>query len=158
MCVHSTLHNCCTQYCTEQTWKFSLLQSNQSPLLQWCLFVGRAPQVISASSGPPKSTTQTLSQVLQPVLHSSQQSVPVAYNGPPFPAHKIIPSHGGSGPLSNTCFLGPESIMQTASQSVYPFWQSSQLWQTDRQTGRSRQSVYNNRLHLANAVMRRNNI
>jgi len=20
MCVHRTVHNCCTQYCTEQTW------------------------------------------------------------------------------------------------------------------------------------------
>jgi len=20
MCVHHTVHNCCTQYCTEQTW------------------------------------------------------------------------------------------------------------------------------------------
>jgi len=20
MCVHCTVHNCCTQYCTEQTW------------------------------------------------------------------------------------------------------------------------------------------
>jgi len=41
MCVHRTVHNCCTQYCTEQTWWFSLLPSRQSPLLRWCLFEGR---------------------------------------------------------------------------------------------------------------------
>jgi len=41
MCVHCTVHNCCAQYCTEQTWKFSLLPSRQSPLLRWCLFEGR---------------------------------------------------------------------------------------------------------------------
>jgi len=41
ICVHRTVHNCCTQYCTEQTWQFSLLHSRQSPLLRWCLFEGR---------------------------------------------------------------------------------------------------------------------
>ena len=41
MCVHRTVHNYCTQYCTEQTWQFSLLSSRQSPLLRWCLFEGR---------------------------------------------------------------------------------------------------------------------
>jgi len=32
--VHCTVHNCCAQYCTEQTWSFSLLPSRQSPLLR----------------------------------------------------------------------------------------------------------------------------
>ena len=41
MCVHCTVHNCCIQYCTEQTWSFSLLPSRQSPLLRLCLFEGR---------------------------------------------------------------------------------------------------------------------
>ena len=41
MCVHRTVHNCCTQYCTEQTWQFSPLPSRRSPQLQWCLFEGR---------------------------------------------------------------------------------------------------------------------
>ena len=41
MCVHRTVLNCCTQYCTEQTWQFSPLPSRQSPLLRWCLFEGR---------------------------------------------------------------------------------------------------------------------
>ena len=41
MCVHCTVDNCCTQYCTEQTWQFSLLPSRQSSLLRWCLFEER---------------------------------------------------------------------------------------------------------------------
>jgi len=41
MCVHRTVHNCCTEYCTEQTWLFSPLHSRQSPHLRWCLFEGR---------------------------------------------------------------------------------------------------------------------
>jgi len=38
MCAHCTVHNCCAQYCTEQTWQFFLLPSRQSPLLRWRLF------------------------------------------------------------------------------------------------------------------------
>ena len=41
MCVQFTVYNCCTQYCTEQTWKVSLLPSRKSPLLRWCLFEGK---------------------------------------------------------------------------------------------------------------------
>ena len=41
MCVHCTVHDCCTQYWTEQTWQFSLLPSRQLSLLRWCLFKGR---------------------------------------------------------------------------------------------------------------------
>jgi len=32
MCVHCTVHNCCTQYYTEQTWQFSLLPSRSFAL------------------------------------------------------------------------------------------------------------------------------
>jgi len=47
MCVHWSVHNCCAQYCTEQTWQFSLLPSRQSPLLWWCLFEGRGWGTVS---------------------------------------------------------------------------------------------------------------
>jgi len=41
--------------------------------------------------------------------------------GRPFP-HKITSSHGGSGPPSNTWFLGPpESTIQRVSRLVQPF-------------------------------------
>ena len=46
MCVHRTVHNCCTQYCTEQTWQFSPLPSRRSPQLRWCLFEGRGGGVV----------------------------------------------------------------------------------------------------------------
>jgi len=38
-----------------------------------------------ASFGPPESTTQTANQLVQPFPHSSQQKVPILYNGRPFP-------------------------------------------------------------------------
>jgi len=52
MCVHRTVHNCCTQYCTEQTWQFSLLPSRQSPHLRWCLFEGRDKELTPLSVIP----------------------------------------------------------------------------------------------------------
>jgi len=58
---------------------------------------------------------------------------------------KIAPSHGGSGPPSNTWSLGPpKSSNQTASRSVQLFLQGWLVWQTDTQS----YSVGNNRLHL----------
>jgi len=53
-------------------------------------------------------------------LHSSQQKVPILYNGRPIPQN--CPSHGGSGPHLIHGSLGPpESWTQTASRSLQPF-------------------------------------
>jgi len=43
-------------------------------------------------------------------LHSSRQRVPIFHNGPPLFPLKIAPSHGGSGPASNTWFLWPTRV------------------------------------------------
>ena len=52
-------------------------------------------------------------------------------------------------------FLDPsESTSQTASGSVQPSLQGSQLLQTDRQTNRPRYSISSSRLHLVTAVKR----
>jgi len=58
-----------------------------------------------ASFGLPESTTQTANRSVQPLLHSSQQKVPILYNGRPFP--KIAPFHEGISTSSNLWFLGP---------------------------------------------------
>jgi len=59
-----------------------------------------------ASFGPPESTTQTANRSVQPFLHSSQQSVPILYNGRPFSPNFPFP-RGMWTPPSNTWFLGP---------------------------------------------------
>jgi len=64
----------------------------------------------SASFGPPKSTTQTVNQSVQPFLHSAWQSL-VGH------ALIIAPSHEGSGPPLIHAFL--------PSQLVQPFVHSS---------------------------------
>jgi len=48
-----------------------------------------------ASFGSPESTTQAANQWFRPFLNSSQQEIPIFYNGRPT---RMAPSHGGSGP------------------------------------------------------------
>ena len=73
----------------------------------------RAPRLIHASLGSPKSTSQRASRLVEPFFHSPQQRVP-----------KIAPSHSGCGPPSNTWFFGKgptESTTQTTSHTVQSF-------------------------------------
>jgi len=58
------------------------------------------------SFGSPESTTQTANPSVQPLLCSWQQKVPILNNGIPFPP-KLPILMGGSGPPSNSWFLGP---------------------------------------------------
>jgi len=82
------------------------------------------PYPVHGFVGPPESTPQTASRSVQPFLHSSRQSVTTFYNGPFF-SFKIAPSCWGSGPPSNTRFLGPSKpITQTASRSVQQFYRA----------------------------------
>ena len=67
------------------------------------------PQVIHGSLSPPKHTIQTTSQLVQVFLHSSLQSVPKFYNGPPL-SPNIDCYIGAMWTPSNTCFLGPTRV------------------------------------------------
>ena len=80
-----------------------------------------------ASSGPPRSTTQTTSRSVKLFLHSSRQSVVGHAHCPGMSFPLIIaPSHGASRPHLIHASLGPpESITQMASQTVQPFLHSS---------------------------------
>ena len=66
----------------------------------------------SASFSPPESTTQIANRSAQPFLHSSQQKVPILYNGRPFPPKFPLPM-GRSGPPSNTWFHGSIQAKKT---------------------------------------------
>jgi len=86
--------------------------------------------LIRCCMGPSDSASQTASRSDQPFVHSSRQTVPILYNGPPL--SQDAPFHGRSGHASNIWFLGPpKSSTQTTSRSVQPFLQASQLWQRD---------------------------
>jgi len=92
----------------------------------------------------------------QPFLHSSQQHVPIFYDGLPLPPSKLPLPMGGSG--LHIIHGPPQSSIQMASRSVQPFLQGSVTdRQTDQRTDRPRSSICNNRPHLASAVMWRNN-
>jgi len=67
--------------------------------------------------GPPECTAQTAASVsVQPFLHSSRQ----CHRACPgiFFTLKIAPSHGGSGPPSNTWFLEPTRAHNTNGVSI----------------------------------------
>jgi len=57
--------------------------------------------------------------------------------------------HGSLGP--------PESSTQTAFQSVHPFFHSSLVWQTDRQTDHATRSITVRCIYTGSTEMRRNN-
>jgi len=60
----------------------------------------------NASLGLPESKSQTASRSVQPFLHTSRQSVPIRYNGTPFPPSKLALPMGG-WTSSDRWFLGP---------------------------------------------------
>jgi len=75
--------------------------------------------------------------------------------GRPFP-HKIAHSHGGSGPPTNTWFLGPTWVHNSNSISIGSAVFAGLTIVTDRPTDRPRYSVCNNRPHLRSTAMRPN--
>jgi len=62
------------------------------------------PHLTHDSLGPFESTAQTANWSVQPFLHSSQQKVPILYNGGPFPP-KLSLLVGGMGTPSFSWFL-----------------------------------------------------
>ena len=104
-----------------------------------------------ASLGPPESISETASRLVQPLLHSPSQSVPIGllYSGPPLPL-KISHSYGGSGPhlIIHGSFGPAKFITQTPSRSVEPFLPAKTSARklpvtsvTDRPTDHSTRSV-----------------
>jgi len=69
-----------------------------------------------ASFGPPESTTQTVNQSVQLFLHRWPQ-FPYSLQWAPL-FSKIAPSHGGSGPPSNTWFPEPIRAHKTSGISI----------------------------------------
>jgi len=73
---------------------------------------------ISWAQRPTEPITQTAPRLVEPFLHSSMQSVPILYNGPPLPlttCRALPPQNGLSGPYLIHDSLGPpESSTQMA--------------------------------------------
>jgi len=96
---------------------FAQLMAERPYALQWATAFplkiapshgGSGLHLIHASLGPLDLASQTASRLVQPFLHSLQQSVPILYRGPsPLFRFNIAPTCGGSGPPSNTWFLRP---------------------------------------------------
>jgi len=102
------------------------------------------PGLLRGFLSPPKPTTQTRS--LKPVLHSSQQSIPILYNGPPFLPSKL-PIVTGDVDLVPTLVLNPDgiSIGSTVSAGLTSV--------TDTVTDHATQSVTVGRIYVCSTAM-----
>jgi len=100
-----------------------------------------APPPTNASSGPPESTSQMASRVVQPYVHSSQLRVPILYSGHPFSTSKL-PLRVGDLYRFPTAHLRPQPKRHL---NRFCFCRAHLTTVTDRQTVRSRYSFCNNR-------------
>ena len=76
--------------------------------------------------------------------------------GRPFLPLKINPSHGGSGPLSNTWFLGPTQLLNPNGISVGAAVFAGLTSVTDRPTDHATRLVRIGRIYVRSTVMRPN--
>jgi len=75
------------------------------------------PYLTHASLGPPESSTQTASRLVQPFLHSSPQCPNTVQWAAP--SHLKIPlPMGRSGSPSNTWFLRPTRVLNPNGISI----------------------------------------
>ena len=81
---------------------------------------GSAPpsNKIHGSVIPRESSSKTACRSVQPFLHSAPESVPLLYNGPLCFPQKLPFPLGGSGPPSNTWYLGPTRVINTNGISI----------------------------------------
>jgi len=120
------------------------------------------PHPTHDSYGPSYPTTQTASLSLQPSLHRQPYSVPILYNGTPTLPKKFAPSHGGSGPPSNTWFPGPTQVLNPngSSTGAAVFAGLTSVTcdkRTDRPTDHATWSVRIGRICVRSTAMRTNN-
>jgi len=83
--------------------------------------------------GPADSASQMTSRSVQLFLHSSPQSVPILYNGPPLPPQNC-PSHGGIWTPFNTWLVGPTRVLNLNGISTGSAIFAGLTTVTDRQT------------------------
>jgi len=116
----------CTAHCRK-----SLYFTMGDPLLQNCPFSWgtSGPNLAHDSLGHSEPTIQTASQSVQPFSHRWPQSVPILYNGRPFPpklpipmsdleAHLIHDSLGPSKPTTQTASGSLQLVLRRWPQSV----------------------------------------
>ena len=98
-----------------------------------------------------ESKPQTASRSVQPFCTAHGRASLYFTMGRSFPL-KIAAFHGGSGPSSNTWFLGPIQVLNpngiSIGSAVFAGRTTVTNRQTDIQTDRPRYSIYNNRPHL----------
>ena len=108
------------------------------------------------SFSPPEPTTQTANQSVQPFLHSSQQKVPILYNGRPLIQKLPLPMGDMDPHLIHGSLGQSESSTQTASRTVQPFFAgltSITERLTDRLTEHDTRSVTMGCVYISSTAM-----
>jgi len=94
-------------------------------------------------------------------LHRWAQNVSALYHGMPFPPSKLPLCIGGSGPLSNTWFLGPTRVLNPngilIGAAVFAGVTSVTDRRTNGQTDRATRSVTIGRIYVRSTLMRPKN-
>ena len=93
------------------------------------------PHLKHDSLGPSKPITQTASRSVQ--LFCTDDCRVSLYYGTPLSPLKIVPSHGGSGPPSNTWFPGPTRVFNPNCISISSAIFAELTSVTDRPTDHS---------------------
>ena len=127
---------------------YTLQRATLSPKIASSRRVGSGPHPIHDSLSQTELTNQTAFLSVQ--LFFSQVTAECPYTlqwDTTFPL-KIDPSHGGSGPSSNTWFPGPTEVLNPNGISISSTILAGLTSVSDRQTDRPRYSVGNNRPHL----------
>jgi len=117
------------------------------------------PHPTHGSLGPPKSSTQTTSHISIGSAVFAQMTAGCPYTlwwDAPSPL-KIALSHGGSGPPSNTWFLGPTQVLSPngilIGAAVFAGLTRVTDRQTDRQTDHATQSVTAGCIYIRSTAM-----
>jgi len=99
------------------------------------------PHLIHGSLGPPESSTQTASRLVELFLHSSRLSVSVLYNGPPLLPSKLLLPMGEYGPHLLHGFLLPTEVLKPNGISIGTTVFAGLTTMTDRQTDLKQQAT-----------------
>jgi len=109
------------------------------------------PHLTHDICGPSKPTTASRS--VQPFLYTWPQSVPILYNGTSLSPSKLPLPIGGSGPPSNTWFLGPTWVLNPNGISVGAVIFAGFTCVRDRPTDHATRSVTIGRIYVRSIVM-----
>jgi len=113
--------------------------------------------LIHGSVGPPESSTQIASRLLQPFLHSSMQCIPILCSGTPLPPLQNCPFPWETWTPPNAWFCGLIQAHKQNSISVGSVDFAQLTTVRDRPTDHATRSVTIGHIYIRSMAMQRSN-